>query len=247
MNKILVDNKKDNPFQSCWVSNNKMVIQEDQHVTLELSLLPSFLEIIVSKGITCEITFSGVQLNSHVSFLLEESSSVKLQGFIMNGQGSVTASLVGKYSLFSSRLSFLCDQNSKIGVSIYHKNSESKSYSYLHGISLRHSDIHFSVNGYVEKESSQCVCVQDSKIIYFEDSKSQIDPNLYIENYDVEASHAAYVGSFSKQELFYLMSRGLTYQDSCSLLIYSFLMAKMDLEKVIREQWMAKMDLMLKE
>jgi Fe-S cluster assembly protein SufD len=55
------------------------------------------------------------------------------------------------------------------------------------------------------------------------DGKSTICPNLLIDNYDVDSSHGAYIGKFRDEEIFYLMSRGISREDSYRLLLNGFL------------------------
>ena len=48
-------------------------------------------------------------------------------------------------------------------------------------------------------------------------------PELEIESNDVQVSHSSTIGQIDSEQLFYLMSRGLTYTDSVNLIIKSFL------------------------
>lgn len=48
-------------------------------------------------------------------------------------------------------------------------------------------------------------------------------PELEIENNDVIASHASAIGPIDQSQLFYLMSRGFSYQSAIKLIIKSFL------------------------
>lgn len=51
---------------------------------------------------------------------------------------------------------------------------------------------------------------QTNKIIVFDEGcKAQANPYLYIDEYDVKASHGASVGKIDEDHLYYLMSRGL--------------------------------------
>ena len=54
-------------------------------------------------------------------------------------------------------------------------------------------------------------------------------PNLLVDSDDVEASHAAYIGTFDEDEKFYMMSRGLTLEECDDLLIKAFLLNDMNL------------------
>ena len=44
-----------------------------------------------------------------------------------------------------------------------------------------------------------------------------------IDNYDVESNHAAYIGKFSEDKIFYMMSRGITREEAERLLLNGFL------------------------
>jgi Fe-S cluster assembly protein SufD len=67
--------------------------------------------------------------------------------------------------------------------------------------------------------------IKTARIINLTDNECIINPNLYIEDSDVVANHAAAIGKFSDEELFYLMSRGITYTDAINLLIKGFLVS----------------------
>ena len=54
-------------------------------------------------------------------------------------------------------------------------------------------------------------------------NKCEIKPNLYIDCDDVEASHSALIGKFSDEEMFYMQSRGIDYENALKLLITGFL------------------------
>ena len=43
---------------------------------------------------------------------------------------------------------------------------------------------------------------QENKIITMGDNNSEIRPNLYIDEFDVEARHSAIIGKFDKNEIF---------------------------------------------
>ena len=46
---------------------------------------------------------------------------------------------------------------------------------------------------------------------------------MLIEEYDVEASHSAKIGSFNEENLFYMESRGLNRKEAINLLTNGFL------------------------
>ncbi len=59
-------------------------------------------------------------------------------------------------------------------------------------------------------------------------AKIKAMPNLYIDEYDVIANHAASIGSISKEDLFYLMSRGLDEKEASKLIVLGFVQPLLD-------------------
>ena len=51
------------------------------------------------------------------------------------------------------------------------------------------------------------------------ENKCIIKPNLFIDEEDVVANHSALIGTFSSDEIFYLMSRGISKEESFNLLL----------------------------
>lgn len=65
---------------------------------------------------------------------------------------------------------------------------------------------------------------QNNKIIVFDEKcVAQANPYLYIDEYDVKASHAAAVGKVDDEHLFYLQSRGLNKKQAMKLITYGYL------------------------
>ena len=121
------------------------------------------------------------------------------------------------------------DNNYKIRVN--HNKSNTKSFVYNHGVNVNNSKLHYWVDGYVPKKSNGCDCNQDNQIINMNDGNSKIWPNLLIDNFDVNANHAAYIGKFKEEDLFYIMSRGISRKKAYKLLLSGFLLNTDSIDK----------------
>ncbi len=113
--------------------------------------------------------------------------------------------------------------DNKLEVNVYHNAEDTISHVYNHGVNLDNNKLDFSINGYIPKKSVNANCNQDNEIINIRDGKSTICPRLYIDCYDSNSSHSAYIGRFRNDDLFYLESRGLDEKEAYKLLIKSFL------------------------
>ena len=77
----------------------------------------------------------------------------------------------------------------------------------------------------------------DQKILLVGDkARADAQPMLEIEANDVKASHAATVGKLEEDQLFYLMSRGISHQQAIQTLVAGFLQPVLDMIKDKQQQ-----------
>ena len=144
--------------------------------------------------------------------------------------------LDGINSHIEFNLRSLSQDEEKYDIFVSHNNKNTFSIVNNIGIALKGSII-FNVTGDVPKGSSGSYLDQNNQIVTFDSTKSQIDPNLLIDEYEVEANHNAVIGTFDDETLFYLMSRGISYDDAikllCEGLILNNLKENYDKEKIL--------------
>jgi Fe-S cluster assembly protein SufD len=94
----------------------------------------------------------------------------------------------------------------------------------------------------VHKDAQQTDAYQSNKNLVLND-KARADsiPSLEIEANDVKCSHGATVGRVNKEELFYLMSRGISFPEAQRLIISGFFEdvlkeAPEDIQEELRQQ-----------
>ena len=88
------------------------------------------------------------------------------------------------------------------------------------GVSLNNSSITFNTTGKVQKGMNNSKCAQLSRGIVMDDESSVTAlPILLIDEFDCFANHGATIGKMSDDDLFYLMSRGLSKKDAFLLIL----------------------------
>lgn len=135
----------------------------------------------------------------------------------------ITINLNGFNSRVDYNFSTLVHYDQKYVININHNNKYTISNVINHGVVMNDSHLIFEVNSVVKKGNKNSKLNQESKIIVMSSNNSIIKPNLFIDEYDVDAIHSATIGRFSKEEIFYLMTKGLTKKESLELLIKGFL------------------------
>ena len=127
--------------------------------------------------------------------------------------------------------STICTKVERYNVVVYHQAKQTKSDITNHAITLKEGSVQIHTSSFVDASMVQCEVHQNSEIINLNQKLCQICPNLYIDEYDVSASHSAYIGPFKDEILFYLQSRGISYDQALSLLIKGFLLGHLTLEE----------------
>lgn len=232
MNKILVNNEKKDEM----LDSNRYVFEKDTNLLLEVENLEKELFLIVSNNSTVTLTILGENTNLTFHIQMEKNTTLTFNHFVIDGSIHMDTNLNGENATFHFHNSIFSGKHSKNQIIVNHNASHTISNLKNHGFSNHHANLILDVSSYVPKQSTSCISKQDNQIMEEESSLSQINPNLYIDNYDVEASHSAYVGEFKEREVFYLMSRGLTEKTSKFLLLKSFLIGSFHLEDKIEEK-----------
>ncbi len=177
-------------------------------------------------------------------YYLEENSKVKV--FKFNHANLIKemaiVNLNGEKASFAWNLRTISHNHSKYDLMIYHNMSNSESFINNNGVNILDGKLTFNVSSFVPNKIKGCTLHQLNHIINLTDNKCIIKPNLFIDEDDVKASHGALVGKFSKEELFYLQSRGLSKKESERLLIKGILLKDMPkyhdkIEKIINSYW----------
>ena len=212
MNKIFIEDidKKD-----LYLKDNTTLIIKESHANINIKTendIKIFIVVLFSKiNITYETSNSGA-LNI---FSVDTSCEVDIKLLKEDINFNYTYSTINIH-----------DNNYQIDINHFGNNITSKITN--HGITTTNDKLIFTVNTIVPKNSLNIKTNQDSKIILLQNNNATIKPNLLIDNDDIEAEHSAYIGRFKEEELFYIMSRGISRKNAIDLLVKSFLISNMD-------------------
>lgn len=214
MNKIVIEDSfykldLDNEKEYIITPNNSEVVFDIKDNTY------SKLIEVNDMDITSKYTFD-VGSNSNIDIdIFDDSSNIKR---------TIDININGENSTATLNISSISTSENEYIINVFHNKSNTKSVANVHGVTIGDSKILITNNGHIKNGSEKSKLTQDNKIITMSENNSKIDPNLYIDEYDVEASHGAYIGKFDDDTLFYLKSRGLDENQSYNLLIKGFLL-----------------------
>jgi Fe-S cluster assembly protein SufD len=142
-------------------------------------------------------------------------------------KNEINCNLKGKYSsAFINGIFSLSDnRHHEIRTTVNHLTENTKSYQLIKSVLDDSSKAAYQGKIYVNSEAQKTDGYQLSKAILLDKaSEFNAKPELEIYADDVKCSHGSASGSLNEDSIFYLMSRGLNYQQSRELLINGFLL-----------------------
>ncbi len=142
-------------------------------------------------------------------------------------KNEINCNLKGEYSsaFVNGIFSINSNKHHEIRTIINHLTENTKSYQLIKSVLEDSSRAVYQGKIFVNSKAQKTDGYQLSKAILLnKDSEFNAKPELEIYADDVKCSHGSASGSLNEDSIFYLMSRGLNYQQSRELLINGFLL-----------------------
>lgn len=178
----------------------------------------NIVNFYIDENINIEIdtlSLNNTKVNNYLNvYLLKENSHLVLNNAIIND-----TSLTQTYN-----------------YNVYHWNKLSESQLTNYAICKDNSILNINSNGIIAKGCSKSKIIQKSKGVILDlTSAISANPLLQIDEFDVEANHGASIGAIDDEDLYYLMSRGLSKSQSEQLIVNGYMepiMTKIDDEQL---------------
>ena len=212
---------------------NKILVKEDNIV------LDNEIVELEFKTLKCNLTIKGsVWINDLNNNNLEELNITLLDGskllynkytkdiknLKINIQENNDTTLEFNYSLYQSiKASIILDSkvlgnNNKCSMNVY-------------GVSDKDGTIVVNATGSVLENIKDNDLLENIRILMLNDSENVIVPNLLVGSNEVSVNHNATISSLDTNYLYYLNSKGLSYEDAKKLIVKGFLKSKLKLRK----------------
>ena len=175
--------------------------------------------------------FKNNNLKYSFNNIEQETNSIS-ETFILSAgsnylKNEVNCNLKGEYSsaFVNGVFSLNENQQHEIRTTINHLVENTKSYQLIKSVLGKQSKAVYQGKIFVNSKAQKTDGYQLSKAILLDEtSEFNAKPELEIYADDVKCSHGSASGSLNENSIFYLMSRGLDYQQSKKLLINGFLL-----------------------
>ena len=212
------------------INELKLNIKKDVKLDLQLNIKADTklnIKINVEKDIkfNFNIYVEGESGKIQYKYVLNENSSCNILKYqnVDTIKEMISVELNGEKANINYNFKTIGNNKETYDYYIYHNYKNTISNIKNNGVSIKNGNITYQVSTFIPKDKTECIANQNNRIINLTNNKCEIKPNLYIDCDDVEASHSALIGKFSDEEMFYMQSRGIDYENALKLLITGFL------------------------
>lgn len=243
MERIVIDKNTltDYKDSSIEIKDNKIIFKSNGDYTLEYVNSDSVnLEIELLDEVTAKLFIiscdNSLRVQNH--YRLGNSSNLLVFKFYYNKmvEEEILVDLNGENSSLSYNFSSISRDKDEYHIIVNHNHHRVTSKISNKCIGLDNSKIRMQIDSNLDKGNIDCVMDQNSRILTLGDVEATIVPNMFIEEDSVEARHGSVVGRIRPEEIFYLMSRGISEEEAINLLIKGFIFSNLvvDMEKRAR-------------
>ena len=224
------------------INEVKIVVTKDSDLEIEIKLkedtkLNFNINVLENVNLNLNIRTKGKKGKVQYRYNIEENGFVNV--FKFQNIRSIKEMIIAKLNGINARIDYnfktISNNKETYDYHIFHDAKNTISNIKNNGVCIKDGLIIYQVSSFVPKDIIGCIVNQNNRIINLTNNKSEILPNLYIDTFDVEASHSALIGKFSDEEMFYLQSRGIDYNNALKLLISGFLTSDIDNKKILKE------------
>jgi len=202
---------------------NKLLLVEDIN-----NIKSGNYELNYQKNTIINIT-DNVALNDYnniydLNINIKSNSKVFLDKVnILNKNLNLVINLIDD-SILNLNWVIINDGKNKIHLTINMNGSKCSATAKVRIINkTKDSNLDFVIDGNIEKNTFDNILLEDIKGLILGEDTIKISPNMDVKTNEIIANHLVTIGSFNKDELFYLNTRGLSKNKSEELLTKSFI------------------------
>lgn len=209
--------------------NNSLIVNQNEDLVIYAPFNKTIndLNIIVEKDAHLKILFVNSKLN--VKAALNKNAKMEIYNvFITNENAQININVDLNEEEAESKITnvYLGTNDSIIESNVYinHNNKLTNSDFMTYAISKDNAKLILNNNAHILNGMHQSNAFQKTKGLNLSSNAKIItQPNLFIDEYDVKASHSVAIGSINQDDLFYLMSRGLPIVEASKLIVMGFI------------------------
>lgn len=241
MNKIRVVNNVIIPYDDTDVNindNEIIFVNSGNYVIEYIDSTDISLNIKVNEGV-CVYLFeysnnSKIIVNNRYDIF----GNLIIGKFYANGSTNEVIDIYLNKEKASVKYSFssIGKGDDRYTIDIHHLFENTSSDIFNRTIAMEGSSNIFDINSYVDNGILNTYLNQQTRIVTLGDSNNRINPNMFIGENSTTGIHSSTIGTISEEDIFYLMSRGISYDTAINLIIKGMIISNINPNMEYREK-----------
>lgn len=187
-----------------------------------------FLDLIIDKDTNIiifnqQIKKVNMQVLDNVTVNINEFNNLTLDDRVI----TIT---IKKNATINYNLSSIIESSHALNIKINYEGNESNVNANIHSIVKGTETI--NITGTIKNESKNNTLLERVKVMLLEDGKCEVNPDIEIKTNAVNANHLVAISNIRDNELFYLMSKGISISLANDLIKRSFLIGNIKDEEL---------------
>ncbi len=179
------------------------------------------IEIVLDNNANVNIVFVSSK-DVSINVVINNNANLTFNNLIFNEISNITfkSNLKNAANLYNNTLIISKDKKIIVEQDVNHLGRDSFSKVNNVAIAFNDSNIIFTTKGIIKNGIKNCNVNQLTRgLILSESGSVSATPILLIDEFDCKAYHGATIGKLNDDDLFYLMSRGLSKRDAFNIVI----------------------------
>lgn len=241
MNKIIIDNNilVDYKDSNMDISANIIRFINSGEYTIDVvnsNLVELDIEVLDDIDVKLVIFSCDNNLVVNNHYILGKNSNLTIYKFYYNKDvnENIVVDLNGEKSCINYKFSSISRGVEEYHIIVNHNHHEVSSKISNKCVGLDNSSIKLVIDSVLDKGNLDCIMDQNSRVLALGDVNACIVPNMFIEEDSVNARHGSVIGKISDEEIFYLMSRGISESDAINLVVKGLIISNLDVDMELR-------------
>ena len=239
MNKILVSkNKITSDYDNILINGNTITFSTAGDYFIEYTAnSKNNLRFIINSHVKLFESSFDIELDNHNKYIID-GGSLEVIKFYNNENVNeiIDIDLCQEKDQIDYTFVNICRKEERYTININHKCKNTISNIFNKSIAFKNSLVNFIINSNVYKECIKCKLNQNTRIVTMDECDAKVCPNMFIDLDDVEAKHGSVIGSFKEDNIFYLMSKGINYNDTIKLLVSGYIISGIGKNHYLRQK-----------
>lgn len=169
-----------------------------------------------------------------ISITICDNTKVDINDFNSKSKGKRTIIFnIKSNASINYNLSNIVNDNYNLEIKINYLGTKSLVETNIHSMVKGISSV--KIDGNIKNEFKDNELLENVKVMLIEEGKCEVVPNMLIDTNQVIANHKVAISNIRNDELFYLMSKGISENSSINLIKKSFLISNIKNKDLINK------------